>query len=647
MQYLFSICTSDIIMIPLRVPDGARLVCDYNQGGLCVSTKIGSVSNMYHVRPYTQQEAKVQCLELFLSITTVHAFVRNAVMGNVDVYMYASLITRTLSERGVLPYEVELIQLFRDLNRHITYHPSLAEKAATPAYLHSPPLLLNHVPSLKITDIPPFHISQQYFSNYENDFNVRREPTALLKTPNMSCMYLPLQQSFTSAIPVLKKVGSSADSVPGEGRRINCILLLDDKAPLIDLRLLTPETLTTLEVISMQPAQYKSWASRTDNTPESSVKRRTALFKSKVDFRFSPNAMDYHWRVIAYGADQVADTHDIMGDWHCILFNTNALDYAHTHGITSTTLRCLRESRWSRSARCVETKAYLDLTAMRVAPAFKLSLHIKTKEIVHAHEKSLERKLRTLGADAYMASLGFLWQDDAWSSESYNRVALRTNGYLSAEHIDKCFSGFLKESALKLVNDPPACSICDEPCERMIDTCGHLYCSSCLKTIFDMSEVNQEHCPTCRCEFYQDNVVEIKKVKTLRRKRETSEAQFARQGALREYIPEMAGPIVQDLDHICIVTLYNASIDKLQEWCPGVHICSLETLGPRAPGSPRFSQLILVSPYIPSKFYLENLHCVLQTWTRPEVELHVISLENGAHREATEFISALAKSYEC
>jgi len=646
MQYLFSICTSDIIVIPLRVPNGSRIVSDYTQGGLCVSARIGSVVNMFHIRPYTQQESKVQCLEEFLSMRTIHAFIRNAVFGIVDVYMFSSLLTRTLSERGVLPCEIEIIQLFRTMYRHITFHPSVAS-GQTPV---TTPLPLNLVPSLKVTEMAPFHINNQYFNLHDNDFNVRRDIVELPKTPNLSCIYLPLNQSLDTLVPVLKKVCAAVDSIPGDGRRVHCVLLLDKKAPLIDLRLLTPETLSMLEVLRIQPSQYRSWSELTDTHPEASVSRRTALFKSKLDFRFSPYATDYHWRVIAYPAELMSEgeTYEIMGDWHCILFNNSALDYAHAHGISTSTVRALRDSKWTKAMRSMETKAYLDLTTIRIAPAFKLSIHIKSKDIVHAHEKALERKLRIMGADLYMASLGYLWEDGTgWNSESYNRVALRNNGYLSSEHIDKCFSGFQKESALKLVNDPPACNICDEPCDRMLETCGHMYCSNCLKTMFTMSEHVQEPCPTCRRVFTMEDVLEIRKLKSLRRKRETKELPFARQGALRDFFPLIEGPIVQDMDHVCIVTLYNASIDRLQEWFPGVHICSLETLGPRTPACPRFSQLILVSPYIPSKFYLENLHNVLQTWTRPEAELHVISLQNGAHKEDTDLICALAKSYEC
>ena len=647
MQYLFTLCTSDLVIIPFRVPDGSRLMCDYNHGGLCVSTRKGEVTNVFQVRPYTLGDSKVQCLEEFLSLRNVHAFVRNAIIGDVDVYMLSSSITRTLSEKGVLPHEVEFVQLFRGVLRHITYHPSVGTLQKNTAPTNSTtPLVLDHVPALKVVDIPPFHISQQYFSTFENDFNTQRDALPALKSPNLSCVYMPLGQPLDTAIPILKQVCASiSDAVPGQGRRVQCILLLDEHAPSIDLRLLTPETLATLEVLRIQPKQYTSWTAY-DDSPESSVERRSALFRSKMDFRFSPKACDYHWRVIAFSADLMEFTQDIMGDWHCILYNTNSLDYAHAYGIGPSTVRSLRDSKWARAVRSLETRAYLDLTAIRIAPSFKLSLHIKTKEIVHAHEKALERKLRTLGGDQYMASLGFLWKDlsNAWSSESYNQVALRTNGYLSAEHIDKCYSGFQRESALKLVNSPPPCNICDDPCERMIEACGHLYCSNCIKTMFEMSEHHSEPCPTCRNPFSPDNVVEIKKVKSLRRR--SKELPFARQSALRDFVPEMEGPIQQDLDHLCIVTLYNATIDRLQEWCPGVHICSLETLGPRTPASPRFSQLILLSPYIPSKFYLENLHTVLQTWTRPEFELHVIALENGAHRESTEFVSALAKSYE-
>ena len=370
------------------------------------------------------------------------------------------------------------------------------------------------------------------------------------------------------------------------------------------------------------------------------------LFMSNHDFRFSPHPLDYQWRLVA-----LCEKHTIpqflikaLGDWNCMLFNSCAFDYATAHGVSSHVRHCMKQ--YIGISKTMETWGALDAMCMRVEPAFSCTFSVTRTPITHAHEKALERKNRAVGSDAFMASMGFLWDDaaKAWSQRLYNRSALKANGVLNCDFIDKCYEGFAKESAQKLIDAPPTCPVCDQPCNRMLEQCGHLYCDTCIKAMLEVSETKtSDKCPECRKEFNQEDCVEIRRIKPRRKTVTKDSAPFARLSALREHIPEHFGPMQQDMDDLAIVTLYNSTIDTLQTWAPNVHIIALETLGPFPPR--KFSRLVLMSPIIPSLFYLDSLHLVIQAWTTPKFELRVLCLENGSSSEDMDTLSALAKCY--
>jgi hypothetical protein len=279
-----------------------------------------------------------------------------------------------------------------------------------------------------------------------------------------------------------------------------------------------------------------------------------------------------------------------------------------------------------------------------------MSINIVYERVVHAQEKAIERRVRSstpvicAQSDSFMASIGFLWdyQLKQFSSKVYNR-ALRTNNVINADHIDKCFDGFALENAKKLIGDAPACPICDEPSDRLLEMCGHVYCKGCLDSLLEISGTDEERCPECRIVFWKDHIVEFKVMKPQRKR--SKEFAFARQAALRSLIPESKGPIQQDTDDILLITPLDASIDLLQSWFPGVHCISLETLGVRTSKCPKFSKLIMVSPYVPGLIHLERLHQIIQSWTTMDFELFTVALQNGSQTEDTKLISSFTKSY--
>ena len=675
MQYLFSFTTADILVWPLRVPRGCRVLS--GDDGIYVSTKRPSQtsnasSSIINIPVFSNVGNTVRAaLDEFFSFRSIFALLRSPICGRIDIFMRSAYIAKNLTEKGTLPHENELVRVLRAMSYHTSYIPHSVPPSAT---LESTGLqmeeeeLVSTLPRLETCLMPMFKIAEQYWDPKSREFTKfpKAEPK---QSPNLSLIYLPVKQPTSLAIPLLKTLSGGIKQQPLEGRRVNCILLLDDKAADIDTRLLTPETLSTLGILIMSTKQYVKWVTphnfRTigfDTSPilsaEDSLERRSALFKSGIDFRFNPWPCDYHWKMFACepsGLDYTVPR--AKADWHCLLLNSSALDYAGGNGLLSQhVMDMLRDcDKWPFHMNRIETWQHLDATCTRINPNFKFSVHVHTQEFTIPAEKSIERKLRTLSTDAYFASFGFMWNgtQKQWCEKSFNRIFLKgPGGVLSAEHIEACFEGFMKSSAEKLLEGKNACPICDETANRMLQGCGHMYCINCLRSIQDLNTEPDDKCPECRYDFLEEDIIEIKPQKTRRPRAGTKESQkelvLARQKALKDHFPVEKGPMQIDTDTTCIIVAYNILVDKVKEWAPDTHIASLETLGPRGTNplmSPMFSKLLLLSPHIPGLYHLESLHEILQSWTTPEFELHVLRLSNGAFSEDMDIISSVAKSY--
>jgi hypothetical protein len=636
MQYIFTVSTSDFFAWPINVPDNSRVV-SHEETGICVQIKNTALRPML-IAPSSREHS--DCLDLFLTLRSVFAYLRNKEQGMIDIYLNAAQITRHVGEYGTLPYESHILIVLRTLQHYIMFHPALANNMPK----SSDPIPFDHSPELK-ESYEVFHIANHFYDYRRREFY---QPCGYIdKIPQLvSLIYLPLDQPLTSAIPKIRLLLKSVKPQDCKGLRVNCSLFLDSVAPQVDLRFITPETLNTMEVLHMSPRQYDEWCKHSLLTPEKSKNRREALFRSTQDFRFAPYPEDYHWKCVIKNVS-CKFIISPYADWHFLLANSSALDYAYAHGVSDNAMKeisdCEDRNIFPRRA---ETWGRMDPLTVRIPPLFKMTMSVVNERVVHTQEKAIERRVRlNPPCDAFMASIGILWdfQLKQWSTKAYNRIALRNNNIINADHIDKCFDGFALESAKKLSLAAPPCPICDEQSNRLLETCGHVYCNQCLDLLFATNNTDSERCPECRVSFWKENIVELKVMKPQRKR--SKEFAFARQAALRAFIPESKGPIQQDTDHILLITPLDASIDVLQSWLPGIHMISLETLGERTPKSPRFSKLIMVTPYIPGVIHLERLHKILQTWTTLEFELHTIALQNGSQTEDTTLISSLTKSY--
>jgi hypothetical protein len=673
MQYLFSLNTAHILVWPLRVPRGCRVLS--GDDGIYVTTKrslsTNGNSSIINIPLFSGVGHSIQsALDEFLSFRNVFALLRSPICGRIDIFMRSAYIAKNLTEKGTLPHECEIVRILRTMSYQTNFipHSVLATAALeTPGVQMEEEENLPALPRLETFPMPMFKIAEQFWDTRSKEFTKFPRLEEAKESPNVSLFYLPVKKPTSLALPLLKTLVAGIKEQPTQGKRVNCILLLDDTAAVIDTRLLTPETLSTLGVLVMSTNQYVKWATpptlrRTGfaSAPlipvEDSLQRRSALFRSGIDFRFTPWPCDYHWKMFACGSSGMDYTVPrAKADWHCLLLNSCALDYASGRGLSQPVMDMLRDSeRWPLHIDLIETWQHLDASSTRINPPFKFSVHVHTQEFLLPAEKTLERKVRSISTDAYFASFGYLWNSHQkkWCDKAFNRSFLRSPGnVISAEHIEACFDGFMKESAQKLLDGKSSCPICDEPANRLLQGCGHMYCNTCLRSIQEASTDADVKCPECRCEFLEEDIVEIKAQKTRRPragKEPSKELMLSRQKALRDQIPIEKGPMQIDTEATCIIVAFNMLIDKVREWAPGVHVASLETLGPRSANpimSPIFSKIVLLSPHIPGVFYLESLHEIMQSWTTPEFELHILRLSNGAFSEDMDAISSVAKSY--
>ena len=634
MQYLFTISTADFLLWPLSIPSNARVVT-HESTGLCVYVKRRRSGLLTpNVIPSLQNHA--QCLETFLSLKSIFALLRTKEQGMIDIYLNSAHITRHLSENGTLPLESDILTVLKTLHHYILYCPPLAQ--GLPKQVD--PISFEYTPELKESK-ELFSIANQYYHYGEKEFSPLAPETS---SQRVSLIYLPLFQPLLTAMSKIRVLLKSVKTQPTKGLPVHCILCIDSAASTVDTRLLTPETLTRMEILHISPRQYDDWCSH--NQSRSSVTRRELLFFSRHDFRFCPCPEDYHWDCVVENITERSGIFKPLANWHFICINSSPLDFAYAHGVSDYAMKKLGNYNRLDITNHFHTWGRMDSLSVRISPCFKSSFQITTKEMVHTHEKNIERRVRHLGIDTFMASIGFMYEskNKNWSSTSYNRQALHNNSVISSEHVEKCFSGFALDSVKKLLENKTPCPICDDEATRVLETCGHVYCKQCLDTMFDTSGLLGEHCPECRMQFFRENIFEIKASKP-QRKRASKEHAFARQTALLNIIPPQKGLMQEDLDYILIITPVDASLDTLQEWVPGVHIVTLETLGLRTPKSPKFSKLIMVSPFIPGILGLEKLHEILQSWTTPVFEFHTIVLQNGSQSEDAEIISSLAKCY--
>jgi hypothetical protein len=470
-----------------------------------------------------------------------------------------------------------------------------------------------------------------------------------------------------------KKLESlSPEPYAEDGRRVNCALVLDESALSVDARLLTPGNLERIKLLHMKPSEYYAWINAAEqkyNSMEASVMVREAVFKSVMDFRFTPPPFMYQWRLFAKNSLTNLNGSVPLSDWSCILLNSNALDYARK-SFSLDTLTEIRRCQVKGSMK-FEFMNSLERSMFKCPFPKKFKVRIYTCEPLHSFEKQLEKGFKDKPMDHFMASLGYLRVKTSegiikkWSEEQFNLRIRKSGGFIYSDFIEECFSGFALESAKQIVsaNPPDCCVCCSNPVNVLLDTCGHSYCLVCLSTMLDsVTGAVVESCPTCRSSFTKDSLVQFRAYKTTRRKSKEN-SDLTRRRALGILLKrpqpledsetsaddmvmeevkfyEDRTPSVETL----LLVQYEDAIDKLRQWFPDTPCTSLENLSLGTTN--QVSRIILVYPFMNVQD-LTTLHVLLQQYTSREFSLEILCLGFGSSctNEDYGWTSSLGEAY--
>jgi len=700
----------------------------------------GNKEGLLQLKITKPHDGLINSMSYFIENKSLHLYLVCPFTMRMDVFGCSSSYQRSLKENGTLFKEYDLIHFLSVWRDRVQYLPDsslqccdvITNSCDLVMRSDSSPFDTERSPLSTVGLLPEFY----GFGMFDNEYSyasqvfTRLNPKKLTKwkANRTSLIYVQAGGSMGLCIPTLKDMGKKLDqrcpeSFLEEGRRVNCILLLDEFAPSVDTRLLTPGNLDMLGVLVIKPSEYFAWISKSEEiyqTMESSIHLRESIFKSLQDFRFSPPAFMYHWKIFAFNTSTKMKGSLPQCDWTAIILNTSPMDYCK-NSLSLSSMNRVRNTAMFRGGMRFEYFNYLERSLFKIPFQKKMRLTIHTCEVANNYEKTLEKSFKEKPEEHFLATLGYLkysqpseglfassnalLTDDQrtilnqiqemsptpshpnkWSEKLFNLRIRKVGGFMYSEFIEDCFEGFALESAKEILSCSASecCICCSNKVCALLEGCGHSFCTVCLQTILENSSGSQsksvEPCPTCRAPFSKDTMVQFKAYKTTRRKLREETCSLTRKRALSYLLkrkhanPESPGkhffvdksPMVMeeeegsesqhseelqksistdDTSTTLLIIPYESGIDKVKEWCPGMHCVSLQGLQILA-SSQKMSRIILISPYITLEF-LETLHGILQLHTACEFTLEIISLQFSTYCPSEDFswTSSLVEAY--
>jgi len=682
--YLFSFYISGLFKWSCFPPKQAYKIVGITASYLLIKgNQEGGVLQLKILAPH---DAFISSLSYFMEHKSVSLYIVCPYTQRVDVLASSSTYTRSLRENGVLFREFDLIQFMTLWRDRIVHLPDSA--------LDCSQVIHNSCDILLVSDAPPRDEKKAYgtvgvtpefftFGLFDQEYNyvmqtfTRLNPCDLPKSKGnrTSLIILPQGAPVSESFDILREMSKRLDAIappPTDGRRIKCTLVLDEEAPPVDVRLLTPVNLDQIGILVMSPEQYFQWISASElkfSTLESSVDLRSGIYKSIMDYRFAPAPFMYQWRNFVFSSQTRLQGTYPHSDWSCIIINSSALDFL-TRSLSFSTLGQIRRTLYFKGAGRFEYYAPLERSLFRTK--FRQEMHVMVYpcEVVHAYEKTLEKSLKDRPLDQFMASMGFLRvndvRGDVWSEKLFNIKIRKSGHFIYSDFIEDCFDGFALENAKKIVSSPPECCVC---CTNAVDTllegCGHSYCNVCLSTMLEsipVSEFRQGRqmadCPSCRCTFSKESFIQFKAYKTTRRK--SKEDGLSRKKALHMILnkgfgspPKQSSSLELDMeseeepkyfiDHsgdpsnTLLIIPFSAVLSKVMDWFPGNHCVCLDSATLEIPESHKYSRIVMLSPFMEiGGTILERLHTLLQSRTTAKFTLEILSLTYGSHFSAAE-----------
>ena len=726
--YFFSVFTSGLFewdFIPKKQP--YRVI----QMTSSILFLRGNKEGLLQMKITKPHDGLINSMSYFIENKSLHLYLVCPFTMRMDVFGCSASYQRSLKENGTLLKEYDLIHFLSVWRDRIQYLPD-SSLLCSDVIQNSCDLVMSSSDSPQsetnercalstVGLVPEFYgfglFDNEYSYSYQGFTRLNPQKLTKWKGNRTSLIYLQAGGKNRQCIPILQDMEKKLDQrcpelLFEEGRRVRCILLLDDLAPSVDTRLLTPANLELIGVLVMKPSEYFAWTIKSEEkyqTMESSIVLRESIFKSLQDFRFSPPAFMYHWKIFAFNSSTKLQGTLPQCDWTAIIINSSPMDYCKSSLSLSSMNQVRSTGLIFRGGMRFEYFNYLERSLFKVPFQKKMRLIIHTCEVANNYEKTLEKSLKEKPEEHFLSTLGFLKcksaasseglfssssnvlltdeqrtimnhiqdlqlttttqaQPNKWSEKLFNLRIRKVGGFIFSEFIEDCFEGFALESAREILScsAPECCICCTNKVCALLEGCGHAFCTVCLQTILENSTQGTsgkplEPCPTCRAPFTKDTMVQFRAYKTTRRKSREETCSLTRKRALLNLLKnkqsessgkhffvdkspmvleeeeeessgdsEMQGKdddsktsAVCDTSTTLLIVPYEAGIDKVKEWCPG-----------------------MLSPYMTLDF-LEKFHGILQIHTAPEFTVEIISLQFSVLSPSEDFswTSSLVEAY--
>jgi hypothetical protein len=552
-------------------------------------------------------------------------------LGKLDLYIKTSVLRSSVKVDKEIPNEVELTELFRNQNPRLIYCNPSDDTTALPEKL-SPYLgTLISTHRFKIMD-------DLYWDEHINGFLKGTVPFDVHSFP-ASCVFTTFRQVWhtffmnttfyesISKLPLLQIAPLST--------RVPTVLIIDTHAPNVNHKALTMEVLNSQQFLRMSPESFRKWNHESvlaslDGTTTSVMEMRKLLSTIEFAPRLALHPSQIHWRAVVFEDHLIFNGRIPLADWFFLIHSSTKSWVTGIHEDIGSLKSCL--TKIARRGILPEHWELIKRTSWRL-PLQKKRLMVR---LLFYDITSTERSMLKESKDSLFTSFGLVQlPNETWSSKAGLFRLYKKDGVLSSDYLDQCLEGFALENAKVLLNGSSSkCIICTTTnCNIFLDSCGHTYCDSCIKSYASMGG---NTCPSCRNPFNDGQWSQIRR--STPRKQES--LQFSKKDQILTLTNNLKGDIA--------IVVPNQDIkDQVLSWIgnlnPHLYLFDIDSF---VSGSLKFDHLICTTALVPDVHMIEQMHQILQNNSTDCTSMHVLVGKTASDEEEDyKWVREFTKAY--
>ena len=618
-----------------------------------------------HTLRFTEWTSKLAALQDLLQVSNkspkLFRFLLQPGSCVLDIYINPTAAKKYWSSLGCLPCEVQLETLFRAANDALLYDPKTEDGIAQ----H-----LSSSPKSQVESVCPISVSEVAVRDAGGNWNPWTLHSTPTRVPNLSVVVLPYGASMTEALDSIQKLPvPSVDLAPFQPCiSLECVLLLDATACRRDTRLFTLRYLQSQSCLRLHPDDYDQWSCSDlldDTGDRAHLSLRTHLKRSELNPNLLIPKEAIVWTSVIVD-ERPHRSRYLLPKCHrlYVVQRQDALAFAESKLNASEVSQILRAlcfpSLWSSPElySAVEQKSFRVDSTCR---GFRIQLEVSACK---AFEKPLLVSSKMMGLCMALHAL-LPKSDGSFSHKQYMYHVCKHGTTLDASHLERCLEGFHLESG-KTLADPqrPLCSVCyTNSVEAMLDSCGHMFCKSCLTGCLQANNSvltlrPSAPCPTCRAVFHESEWTVVTRMSARHHSKEPPK--LSKEIHLQRLANEARAPTVTKEDECkdssspkadapanvpLVITPYKTTLSVLKEWLPDCECVALDTGSLEQWKAEHRRSVILTSPLFQGVKQLKMLHQLLQLSCTADTTVYVLAARNWEEDEGTALADTLSKQY--